>query len=492
MKIKIKTIFQKLLEIVVLSVTFTVACIVRAVLTITFLNRIFRKKLFKYVETFEDFKIENEILPVEGEENWVFTASKFKVLQITDVHIGAGALSYKKDKMAINAIASMIKAENPDLVILTGDLAYPIPILSGNKNNLLCLQVLARLFEVLNSYWTFTLGNHDVEFYAKYANEDLVREIGKSKMCLARFPKDTSVQIDHLIEIKTPDNITTRCLVILDSHSYIKEDKYGMHMQYDNIKDTQLDWYENKINKITLNNIRTVKKENNLEIKEELRGNDLDETVLLENQTLGVSCHSSVNDSDETSLPANRASDKVTEVLVNDLNEIALLENRPSSSLFFHIPIREYKDAWLKYLDNGKENTDEVKLDFGVIEEKNRIVYHGEGVDNVYAVAQKTGCDSMFCGHDHYNNMSVLYTKNKGDRPIRLTYGLSLDYFAYPFIAKRGRQRGCMVITYENKDIQVVQSNYYQDKYISKYEKEKVKDMDIILNTINETKTPKA
>lgn len=442
-KSKMKSFFKSLLQIIVLVITYSAACVVRAVLTITFLNKIFRKKLFKYVETFADMKIENDILPTQGEENWIFSASKFKVLQITDVHIGAGALSYKKDKMAINAIVAMVRAENPDLVVVTGDLAYPIPILSGNKNNLLCLQVLERLFEVINAYWTFTLGNHDVEFYAKYLNEDLVREIGKSKMCLVRFPKDTSVKTDHLIEIKTPDNITTRCLVMLDSHSYIKEDKFGMSMKYDNIKDTQLNWYEDRIKSITLNNI-DIKK---TQTKTNFNIDDIDKK----------------------------------EDIINDAT---LLENRPNSTLFFHIPIREYKDAWLKYIDDGRENTDEVKLEFGVIEERNRLVYHGEGIDNVYDVAQKTGCDSMFCGHDHYNNISISYRKNKGDKPIRLTYGLAIDYFAYPFISKRGRQRGCMVITYESKDIEIVQSNYYQDKYISKYEKEKVRDMDIILENI--------
>ena len=310
----------------------------------------------------------------------------------------------------------------------------------------------------------FFFRNHDVEIYAKYSKEDLVLEIGKNKMCLASFPKDSYVITDHLIEIKTEGNITTRCLVILDSQSYIKEDKYGMGMKYDNIKDTQLAWYENKIRNITLNNIKAYKK---------LKTNAANSNIRDNLQKLNVADTKFVQMIKDYLILFD---DKINAASVDEI-----LKARPCSSLFFHIPLREYKDAWLKYLENDKQNTDDVKLEFGVIEEKNRLIYHGEGFDNVYDIAQKVGADSTFCGHDHYNNMSISYIKNEGERAMRLTYGMSLDYFAYPFIAKRGRQRGCVAIKYKNKDMDIKQFNYYQDRYVSKYKKEKVKDMDIIV-----------
>jgi hypothetical protein len=46
-----------------------------------------------------------------------------------------------------------------------------------------------------------------------------------------------------------------------------------------------------------------------------------------------------------------------------------------------------------------------------------------------------------FCGHDHYNNMSLEY------RGIRLTYGMSIDYLAMPGIEKDTAQRGAELIT---------------------------------------------
>jgi hypothetical protein len=47
----------------------------------------------------------------------------------------------------------------------------------------------------------------------------------------------------------------------------------------------------------------------------------------------------------------------------------------------------------------------------------------------------------MFCGHDHYNNMSLEY---KG---VRLTYGMSIDYLAMPGIENDIEQRGGELIT---------------------------------------------
>ena len=47
----------------------------------------------------------------------------------------------------------------------------------------------------------------------------------------------------------------------------------------------------------------------------------------------------------------------------------------------------------------------------------------------------------MFCGHDHYNNLSVTY------RGIQLTYGMSIDYLAMPDIAEDTAQRGGTLIT---------------------------------------------
>ena len=58
---------------------------------------------------------------------------------------------------------------------------------------------------------------------------------------------------------------------------------------------------------------------------------------------------------------------------------------------------------------------------------------------------------------------------------IALSYGYSVDYFAYLGIDKTGSQRGCTMITVTpGASTYITHENYYQDKYQPLYEKEVV------------------
>ncbi len=140
------------------------------------------------------------------------------------------------------------------------------------------------------------------------------------------------------------------------------------------------------------------------------------------------------------------------------------------SSAFFHIPLTEQRDAWYEYMDNGFNDTENVKYVYGKAGESGKIVYSGMGEDNLFEAMQELGSTkAVFCGHDHYNNFSIEY---KG---IRFTYGMSIDYLAYSGISKVGTQRGCTVITFSpDGSFDCHAENYYQDKYLSPYEKESV------------------
>ena len=43
-------------------------------------------------------------------------------------------MSIKKDAMAINTVATMIRVEKPDFVVVTGDISYPVPFQAGTFN----------------------------------------------------------------------------------------------------------------------------------------------------------------------------------------------------------------------------------------------------------------------------------------------------------------------------------------------------------------------
>lgn len=363
----------------------------------------------KKAQSFEAVQIEDRLIPQKDENGyWAFTTDRdFKVMQLTDIHIGAGWMSLKKDAMALNAVAAMITAEKPDLVVVTGDIAYPVPFQSGTFNNLSGAKVFAALMEKLGVYWTVSFGNHDTEAYSYYNRETISEFYENRKFCLfSRGPEDVDGYGNHVINVKNSKGEITQSIFMFDSHSYTDGDYFGIFWKYDNIHENQVEWYKQTIKALNAQN--------------------------------------------------------------------AAVTNNPEavvkSSAFFHIPLTEQRDAWYEFMDNGYKDTENVKLIYGVAGEDGKIVYPGMGEDGLFEAMLELGSTkAVFCGHDHENNFSVDY---KG---IRLSYAMSVDYLAYPGIYKQGIQRGCTVITYSpDGSFDCKNENYYQDKYVSLYEKEPV------------------
>ena len=359
---------------------------------------------------------DGQLVPIKDSDGYYtfVTDEELKVLQLTDIHIGGGFLSTKKDRWSMNAVASMITAEKPDLVIVSGDICFPVPYSAGTFNNLYGTEIFAELMEKLGVYWTLTFGNHDTESYSYFTREDLCKfyEEKNYKYCLfERGNQNLSGYGNNIIKVKNTQGIVTQAMVLLDSHSYTGGDYLGILWKYDNIHQDQVDWYVSEINKI----------------------NNANKTI-----------------------DANVANVK--------------------SSAFFHIPLREYRDAWKEYSQNEYKDTENVDFVYGNMGEPNSEnsvgemtygVYCGIGNDNFFEAGKENGLQAIFCGHDHYNNFSVVY---KG---IRLTYGMSIDYLAYSTIWKETKQRGCTVITYgSDGSFECTAENYYQDKYVAKFEKQ--------------------
>ena len=367
------------------------------------------------IAAFESAAKENQLVPEKDENgNWTFTTDEdFKVLQLTDVHIGGGFMSLKKDAMALNAVAAMIKAEQPDLVIATGDVSYPVPFQAGTFNNLASAKIFATLMEQLGVYWTLSFGNHDTEAYSYYDRE-FISEFYSSeefKYCLyTAGPDDVDGYGNQIINVKNSDGIITQSLYVFDSHSYTDGDFLGIFWKYDNIHKNQVQWYKDNVIAYNQQNnalLKEMSKEENSDIK---------------------------------------------------------------SAAFFHIPLTEQRDAWYEYRDAGYQDTENVKLIYGLAGESGNVVFCGMHEDNLFETMEELGSTkAIFCGHDHDNNFSIDY---KG---IRFTYGMSIDYLAYPGIYQRGSQRGCTVISFSpDGSFDCAQENYYQDKYQSVYEKEYV------------------
>lgn len=378
-------------------------------------NVIGNKGNIEKIAAFESIASEEQLVPEKDENGyWTFTTDEdFKVMQLTDVHIGGGFMSLKKDAMALNAVAAMVKAEKPDLVIATGDVSYPVPFQAGTFNNLSSAKIFAALMEQLGVYWTLGFGNHDTEAYSYYSREQISEFYDSEdfKYCLYQpGPDDVDGFGNQVINVKNSDGIITQSLYVFDSHSYTDGDFLGIFWKYDNIHENQVQWYRDRVNSFNA--------QNNAILKE-----------------MGKEENSSIK-----------------------------------SAAFFHIPLTEQRDAWYEYRDAGFQDTENVKFHYGVAGEGGNIVFCGMHEDNLFeTMLELDSTKAIFCGHDHDNNFSVDY---KG---IRFTYGMSVDYLAYPGIYKRGSQRGCTMITFSpDGSFDCTQENYYQDKYQSHYEKETV------------------
>ena len=400
----------------VISIILAVIAVISAVTAIA--NTIIVYSNIKRAKSFSS-EINSELIfenPDDGVWN-IISDNGLKVLQITDIHIGGGWMSMKKDQMALNAVAAIINEEKPDFVIASGDIAYPVPFQAGTFNNKSGAKIFAELMETLGVYWTATYGNHDTEVYSYFDREDITDLYEKYPHCLMR---DGAENVDgygnQVFNIVNSDGIITRSIYTIDSHSYVDGDYLGIMWKYDNIHENQIEWYKNTV--------------------EANRNHNM------------IKLYSS-----SSAAPFGD---------INILN--------PSSTVFLHIPLSEYKDAWVEYSENGYKDTENVKYNYGTAGESDKIVYHGIYEDKFFETMQELGStDSVFCGHDHLNNFSLNY---KG---IDLNYSYSIDYLAYSKISTLGSQRGCTVINInENRRIEYGLENYYQDKYTSQYPKEEV------------------
>lgn len=400
-----RRVFAIILAVIVLFVGIT------TIVTVIGLNANIKKaKSFPEAGS-KEITVENT---ADGVWN-ICSDSGLKVLQLTDTHFGGGWMSIKKDSMALNAVAAMISTEKPDLVIVTGDVAYPVFFQAGTFNNKSGAKLFAELMESLGVYWTVSYGNHDTEAYSFFDREAITDFYKEYPHCLMRKgPEDVDGYGNQVFNIVNSNGIITRSLFTVDSHSYVDNDYFGIMWKYDNIHENQIEWYKNTVESNRIHNMMK--------------------------------------------LYSSSAATPLQKI------------KNPLSSVFLHVPLSEYKDAWNEYVENGYKDTENVKYNYGVAGESGKVVYPGLYEDNFFETMQELGStDSVFCGHDHLNNFSLNY---KG---IDLTYSYSVDYLAYVGIYKLGSQRGCTVINIdENGEIDYSSENYYQDKYTSHYSKEEV------------------
>ena len=307
------------------------------------------------------------------EESGVYTVTAagddFRSLHLTDIHLGGSLFSARQDIKALSACYALIENTHPDLVIVTGDLSFPLGIMSMSFNNSAPVYQFAAFMRNLGIPWAFTYGNHDTESLASMGREELnnvFKALSYRTSGTLLYPyvqPEVTGRSNQLIELRNADGSLNTALFLIDSNAYTGE---GINV-YDYIHDDQVEWYAGEMERLD-----------------------------------------------------------------------AEAGRRLPSMIFFHIPLQQYRTAYELY----EAGSGEVTYFFGENGEKmiNKVCC-SDYPSSLFDRARELGAEAMFCGHDHYNNMSLEY------EGVRLTYGMSIDYLAMPGIENDTAQRGGELIT---------------------------------------------
>ena len=193
---------------------------------------------------------------VYNEETGVYTITpstdEFKILHLTDIHLGGSLFSSRKDLLALEACYLEIEYARPDLVIVTGDLCFPMGAMSLSFNNSAPVQQFAAFMRNVGIPWAFTFGNHDTESLASMKKEDLV-EVYKAlsfktsgNLLFPYVQPKISGRNNQVIEVRNADGSLNTALFLIDSNAYLD----GGISSYDYIHDDQVEWYKGEVHRL--------------------------------------------------------------------------------------------------------------------------------------------------------------------------------------------------------------------------------------------------
>lgn len=172
-------------------------------------------------------------------------AGKLKILLLTDLHFGCTAYCRKHDKQAEASMRRAVELTSPDLIIVLGDLVYPIPIFTMSTNNRKMSKYVSSVMESFGVPWCFVFGNHDEEKSSVAKKDELADIYRAGKNCLfEKGPQDISGCGNYVLRVQNAEGKDNFALVFLDSHSYAGR---GFFSGFDHVHDDQVEWYKSQI-----------------------------------------------------------------------------------------------------------------------------------------------------------------------------------------------------------------------------------------------------
>ena len=364
-----------------------------------------------YIRSFDKVEYENQLVPEIGEDGYyTFTTDgDFRIMQISDMHLGGGLFSYNEDRKTIYEVITMVQKEKPDLIILNGDQTFgvPGPLFNGGGtfNNKMISKLVNYIFTRLEVYYSVTFGNHDTESFDYYNRDQIAKVYKKATYSIFNTDYTGYGTSNQCILLKGTDGSIRKAIMLIDSNAYVDNSlSASINWLYDYIHDDQVWWAKKTLL--------------DLSSKEGHRVKSL------------FFFH----------IPIGEFETAYRELEANDFNDT---ENT-----------QYIEGLWDELVDDKMGG----RIWYGGCQYTDR---DPNSIDKLFEEIGPDGINSMeacFVGHDHVNNAVVMY------RGVMLAYGYSIDNTAYTDIAKYGLHRGAMIITIDtSNNFSQVHKNAYFD-----------------------------
>ena len=327
-------------------------------------------------EAFNAADFLNLFPPISIDEN----AESVKIMQIADPQIKFG--SWTRDVKTMDLLDRAIKAEQPDICVVTGDLTLSVFTYDAFK-------YFADFMEERQQYWAFVYGNHDSQFDC--SKHTIYTLLTKYKYCLFnRGASDIYGESNYLVNVfkgeKKAENLAYS-LVMLDSGMYPEAENVALtDWVYDWIHQSQMDWYE-----WAIKGLQTIKADIQSSMFFHIPLKEFANMYYINEQSKGNEIPQAVKDA----LP---------NVTVSDVTGVVRESDKKDSEYVYG---DDGYTVGIYYQGNAEGVTDHPDV-FGYIKELN-------------------STKGVFCGHDHVNTLKGFYDG------VYLGYGLCCGYHTYPF-----------------------------------------------------------
>ena len=170
---------------------------------------------------------------------------RFKIVQFTDIHMKEYNDATRDS--AMNVIVTVLHAEKPDLVILTGDVAT-------SRNMEAAWSTVVRPMIDVRIPWAAVFGNHDGEH--TFSNKEIMEFLLTLPYnCSQVGPAYINGAGNYVLEIKGSTDKKEKALIYcLDSNAYTEDRKNPELGKYDWIRFDQIKWYRETSRAYTMKN----------------------------------------------------------------------------------------------------------------------------------------------------------------------------------------------------------------------------------------------